>query len=79
MVAIVPQEHWDRVGIVLGKIKAAQLKEKDVYLNFTSKSTWESVTKGRASEKTTNKILGNAERYVDAILKERNSKLSSYL
>lgn len=79
MVAIVPQEHWDRVGIVLGKIKAAQLKEKDVYLNFTSKSTWESVTKGRASEMTTNRILEQAESYVDAILKERNSKLANYL
>lgn len=79
MVAIVPQEHWDRVGVVLGKIKAAQLKEKDVYLNFTSKSTWESVTKGRASEVTTNRVLEKAEQYVDVILKERNSKLSSYL
>lgn len=79
MVAIVPQEHWDRVGIMLGKIKAAQLKEKDVYLNFTSKSTWENATKGRASESTTNRVLDQAESYVDVILKERNSKLANYL
>lgn len=73
MVAVtVNQSYLDRIGKLVGDIYAAQLTEKQVYeyLNI-SKSTWISVKKGIASQNTINRVVNDAERYVDGILNER--------
>lgn len=70
------QPYLDRVGHLIGNIHAAQLKEQDVYRYIgVSKSTWNNVKNGIASETTNETVLNNAEKYVEGILFERRKNI----
>lgn len=73
MVAVtINQSYLDRVGRLIGNIYAAQMSEKQVYEYLgISKTTWIAVKKGQAGESTINRVVNDAEHYVDGILNER--------
>lgn len=71
MVAQVPQAHLDRVGRIVGKVFSAGLDEKDVFPKFTSKTTWQTIKRGLAPDRTTDDVLLKVETYLDGILEER--------